>query len=273
MKPTPIVQRLPRPMGITQSMAEYHKNQDIALYSRIQEYFIQQWLINNQVVCGRSFTILELSQFLHCDPEKIREQMMEQVINTKIWDKDKQEALINSLIGQQVMWAVEDRMEVEGQVKKLKRSQGDGYTPFVTSEVNKALGLKLQTTSNLASILKTLQGSGSINIFNSQQNNDVNVGITLEQAIEIVSEENSKLPASKELRYIEQNHPVEEFPEVVASRQLKSSTDGLDLNRAELKQATDNYKGLLEKFDEEHHQIRREIELGIDTEEDDPDVK
>ena len=122
--------------------------------------------MNNQVICGRTFNVLELSDFLKCDPDRIRIHMRDQLLNTKLWDKDKQEELINALIGQQIAWALEDRMIVDGQVRLLQKSQGQQYTPFVTSEVNKAIGMKIQTTAQLGGILKGLQGGGSINIFN-----------------------------------------------------------------------------------------------------------
>lgn len=267
--------RLPRPMGMTQALLEYSKNHDTTLLENIRSYFIQQWIINNQFVCGRSWNILELSSFLHCEPDRIRIQMRDQLLSTKLWDRDKQEELINALIGQQVGWALEDRMAIEGQVRILQQSQGGRYAPFITSEVNKALGLKLQSTANLSGILKSLQGGGSINIFNSQQNTQVNEHVSMEQAIHIIGEENAKLVNPNDMTYIEAHYNPAEFPEVVATKQIGINTDkeGLNISSAQLDQITDNYKELTKDFEEDHHQMRREIELAIDTSEDDPEMQ
>ena len=260
---------------MTQALQEYHKTQDPEKLNSIQSYFIQNWIMNNQFICGRIFSVIELSNFLKCDPDRIRIHMRDQLLNTKLWDKDKQEDLINALIGQQVTWALEDRMAVEGQVRLLQRSQGQQYTPFVSSEVNKALGMKIQTTANLGSILKSLQGGGSINIFNQQNNTEVTY-LTMEQAVQIVSEENAKMIGQgADIQYIEAHYDQAELPEVVATRQLgvDTSKEGIQIGTGELVKEADSYKALLAVSDKDHHEMRREIEMQIDPDEDDPEMQ
>lgn len=267
--------RIPRPLGMTQALQEYHKTQDPEKLNSIQSYFIQNWIMNNQFICGRIFSVIELSNFLKCDPDRIRIHMRDQLLNTKLWDKDKQEDLINALIGQQVTWALEDRMAVEGQVRLLQRSQGQQYTPFVSSEVNKALGMKIQTTANLGSILKSLQGGGSINIFNQQNNTEVTY-LTMEQAVQIVSEENAKMIGQgADIQYIEAHYDQAELPEVVATKQLgvDTSKEGIQIGTGELVKEADSYKAILAVSDKDHHEMRREIEMQIDPDEDDPEMQ
>lgn len=86
----------------------------------VQTFIIQQWIINNGRVCGNNFSILELSKFLLCEPERIRRRMMEMLVETNLWDKEKQDKLMDSLIGQNLVWLLEDRMEIEGQLSLLK---------------------------------------------------------------------------------------------------------------------------------------------------------
>lgn len=267
--------RFPRPLGVTQLMKDYKTSKDPAILDRLQSYYIQQWLISNGNICGKHYSIMELGNFLKCDPDRIRIHMRDQMLNTKIWDRANQEQLMDAIMGQQLSWLLEDRMEVASQVNSLRKSQGDHYTPFVTSELNKALSLKLNTTTNLQSLLRSLSGSGSVNIFNqfNQQNNTG--GISVEEAIEIVEQENAKtIDKSKELQYIEATYEVEEFPEVVATKQqgIDTSKEGLTLNSGELKLIADDYKGVLNKFEEDHHEIRREIELKIDRDSEDPEL-
>lgn len=267
--------RIPRPIGVTQLMSEYHKTKDVTTLAHVQQYIIQQWLLTNGRVCGRMFNITELSAFIKCDPEMVRIQMRDQFLNTKLWNKEVQEGLMESLIGQHISWAMEDRMEVENQVSILRESQGRHYTPFITAELNKAIGMKLSSTNTLGGIIKNLAGGGSINIFNQTNNQENNfIGLSVERAVEIIQEENRQLEAPQQVQYIENHYEVEKFPEVVANKQvgIDSSKEGLNIGMAELSQIADNYKGTVKSFDEEHHQMRREIELGIDVEAEDPEL-
>lgn len=268
--------RIPRPMGTTQIMSEYHKSGEEGLLNKVKKFLIQQWLLSNGVLCGKSYNVMELSNFLLCNPDEIRLQMRDNMLSTKLWDRDKQEELINSLMGQQIAWALEDRMEVENQVRILRQSQGNRYTPFVTSELNKAISMKMQSTNSLQAVIRGMAGGGSVNIFNqfNQQNNMMERGVTVEDAIAIVQEENAKLAPGKEVQYIEAHYEVEEFPEVVATKQegVDTSKEGINFNRGQLEAIADDYKGALKSFDEDHHEIRREIELGVDRESEDPEI-
>lgn len=277
--------RLPRPLGITQAMAEIHKNPNPELRDKVISYLIQQWTLFNGNLCGRNFNAIQLADFLGCDPERVRIQIRDQFLSTRLWDKDKQEDLINSLIGQQVMWALEDKMEVDNQLNLLKRSQGDKYTPFVTSEVNKVLGLKMSATQGLGAVVRSLTGGGSINIFNQQNNQQNNIGLSMEKALEIVQEENARLAEkiedqkgqlyAREIQYIEATHDdFGDIPEVVATEQrgVDTSKEALAISQSELTHIADDYKGTLKAFDQEHHEIRREIELRINPDDEDPEI-
>lgn len=65
------------------------------------------------------------------------------------------------------------------------------------------------------------------------------------------------------------------MPVVVATKQEgnRGDKEGLTLRKAELDSVTADYHGALKAFDEDHHQIRREIEEGIDYEEIDPELE
>lgn len=281
--------RLSRPFGITQAMVNYFQTGDESLKDKVISFMIQQWILSNGVICGRSLNTLQLSDFLKCDPERIRTQIRDQFINTRIWDKDKQEELLNSLIGQQVMWAMEDRMEIDQQLNILKRSQKGTYTPFVTAEVNKVLGLRLSSSQGLASVIRNISGGGSINIFNNNNQQQINQGISMDKALEMIQEENARIVEAtkvedekekslygQELKYIEAVHKedIQDMPEVVATEQrnVDTSKEALAMSQSELNQIADNYKGTLKAFDRDHHELRREIELGINPDDEDPEI-
>lgn len=277
MKKSNIV-RLPRPMGITEIMAEYHKCSDPVLLDKVQTLLIQKWLLSNGSIFGRVFDTYAFSKFILCEPSKIQNQMRDQVLNNRIWDMGMQTQMMESLIGQQIMWAMEDRMEINHQVQVLREAQGDRYMPFISAELNKALGLKLSSSNSLQSLVKGLSGGGSVNIFTqiNQQNNNQPQGVTIEEAMVIIQEENHKvIDKSKEIQYIEATYGIDELPEVVASKQqgIDTSKEGLTLNQAQLISIADNYKGTLNELKElDHHETRREIEHNIDLEQEDPEL-
>lgn len=266
--------RIPRPYGITQAMVAYHTSGDPVILENIQGLIIQQWVINNGYIFGSHYSIQALSNFIKCTPDKIRNHMMGQLVNTQIFDKTHQQEILESLIGQQITWALEDRMDIEHQLSILRESQKGKYTPFITGEVNRVLGLKLSASSNFQSIVKNLTPGNNINIFNQQNNQTINSGVSIEEAIEIVQKENAKLlETNKEVNYIEQHYPVNELPEIVATKQTGIDTrkEGLTINRVELIQAMDTY--IREDPDENHHETRREKELGVDMEDVDPEME
>lgn len=269
--------RIPRPLGVTALLQEYHQTQEESTLIQAKQYIIQQWLISNGKLCGNMISLNDLSAFLGVDPEMVRLQMRDSFLQTKLWNKEVQEQLLESLVGQQIVWAMEDRMEVDNQVGILRDSQGRHYTPFVTAELNKAIGMKISTTNTLAGIIRSLSGGGSVNIFNqtNTQNNIAAVGVTVKEAIEIIQSESKSLDAPQQVQYIENHYSTEEFPEVVAHRQtgMDVTREGLTLSQGELVQIADDYKGTLKSFDDNHHEIRREIELGIDINAEDPELQ
>ena len=73
---------------------------------------------------------------------------------------------------------------------------------------------------------------------------------------------------------MEDRYDIKSLPEVVATKQegVDTSKEGLNLNKAELMQITDDYKGAMGSFSKEHHELRREIEMNIDPDEEDPEL-
>lgn len=264
--------RYPRPLGVTSLMVEYHRSENEEALDKIRSYMINQWLLSNGQICGKTIEILALAKFLDCDPETIRVQMRDNFLSSKVWDKDHQEEMLNALMGTQLVWALEDRMEVDRQLNLLKTSQGDSFKPFVTAEVNKAISLKLSSSTNLQSILKSMQGGGSINIFNqvNTQNNQ-NQFLTKEEAMKMIQDGNQKLlDSKKETLYIEAHHNIAELPEVIATKQQGISQDSAvsHINPTELKAITDIYSKddpeALPAPKETRHDTRRAQLLGID---------
>ena len=264
-------------------------------YITVTNMIIQQWLICNGNICGISYSSGELSRFLDVDVSYIQIYMRDQVIRSNIWDPTQQKEILQGLMGQQLAWALEDRLEVQNQVDVLKRSQGNTYKPFISGELNKALKLKLETSSSLQALFRNLTGGSSgstsiINILNQQnihQNNNDEY-VTTEKALEILDSTPSGMDSDNVLE-LEAKYNIA-LPEVNALKQEGVDTDkeGLNFSGTEMNQIVDNYKGSIEVADKElaelvediteyeevdHHDTRRQIEYLEDFDSDDPEMQ
>ena len=149
--------------------------------------------------------------------------------------------------------------------------------PFISAELNKALKMKLDSTNSLQSLIRGFTGNGTTNIFNqfNQQNNiQQEQGISIEEARKIILESQKIQDKTEEAKLLEAKYDLSSLPEVVATKQegVDVSKEGLNINKQELAQITDDYKGALEASSREHHELRREIEMRVDPDEEDPEL-
>lgn len=275
------IKRFPRPLGTTSLAVEYSLNPNDENRFRLYNHVVHQWLLSNGKFGGKYMDVNTLSQVTGIPTDYIQCFMRDQVMNSKIWDRDKQEELLNGLLGQTLAWALEDRLAIKSQVDLLRQSQNGHYTPFVSAELNKAIKMMLDSSTGLQSVIRTFMGGGTTNIFNmfNQQNNVDNHqenGISLEDAKRLIVESNSILnDKSKEAKFLETKYDLGALPEVVATKQEGIDNDdyggSFNINQAELKEVTDNYKASIESSSKDRHEMRREIEQNIDPYEEDPE--
>jgi hypothetical protein len=274
-----LIIRVPRPFGVTQLMNTVSKaniTERAELFKNVQTLMIHHWVIGSGLLCGKSYSINELAAFLECEVSRIQVYMRDKILTTRIWEKERQEEIAEALLGQQLSWVLEDRMDVQSQVDLLKQSQGGKYTPFISSELNKALKLKIDSSTSLQAIIKGLSGPGNINIFNPIQNNQTNFtqnNFNQEKVLDLI-QETLKSEGGDKVKYVESKYDIKSLPEVVASKQdYDASKEGLKILKKENNIITDNYKAHLKEFDGDYHEIRREIEEQIDPEADDPEFE
>lgn len=279
MKESKIVPRFPRGLGITQLAIQANAGDDEAL-KNLTKFIVHIWIVNNGRLWARVYSVNELSDFLKCEPSIIQMQMKQTFLDNGLFDRNKMDKIADSLMGACIGWALEDRMEISQQLQILRDSQGGRYAPFITAEVNKAIGLKQQSTTSLQSLVRAVSGGGTVNIFNQQDNQFNNTGesepvLTRDIAISMIQKELADKGGIKEIEYVENQYDFKELPIVVATKQEgnRGEKEGLTLKKAELDSVTGDYHGVLKVFEEDHHQIRREIEEGIDYEEIDPELE
>ena len=279
MKEQKIVPRFPRGMGVTQLSLQANAGDGEAL-KNLTKFIIHTWIVNNGKLWAKVYSVNELADFLKCEPAIIQMQMKQTFLDNGLFDRSKMDEIADSLMGACIGWALEDRMEISQQLQILKDSQGGRYAPFITAEVNKAIGLKQQSTTSLQSLVRSVSGGGTVNIFNQQNNQFNNTGesepvLTRDIAMSMIQKELADKGGIKEIEYVENQYDFKELPVVVATKQEgnRGDKEGLTLKKAELDSVTGDYHGALKVFEEDHHQIRREIEEGIDYEEIDPELE
>lgn len=273
--------RIPRPYGATSLSIEYHKTKDISIHKQFTDLMVNQWLLGNGSICGKIYDIQTFALSLGIDVNDIRVCMRNRVLETRIWDKENQESILQGLIGQMVSWTLEDRLKINRQIDMLTQSQDGKYKPFISSELNKALKLGLESTTSMQSLVqKFMGGGGTTNIFNLfQQNNtqeNTEVYVTKEQVLEIINDGNKLSSNEETLKLLESNYDLKALPEVVATKQegVDTSKEGIEghVNAQELSMITDNLKLAMESSEHSHHEMRRQIEENIDNDSDDPEL-
>ena len=207
------IKRFPRPMGTTAMAAEYQKSQNLEDLQKVYNYIINHWLMGNGMLCGIMYDINTFSTKTGIDINYIRVFMRDRLLQSKLWDKERQEEMLQALLGEQVAWALEDRMEISHQVNILRESQGGHYTPFISAELNKALKMKLDSSTSLQSIIRTFMGGGTTNIFNQfgdTQNNQLNQnqGISIDEARKIILESQKIMDKPQEAKLLADHYDL-----------------------------------------------------------------
>lgn len=266
--------RIPRPFGLSDLMVKYHETKDPELLGKARDLLIKSWLIGSGTICGQTYSLIELSSFVQCTPGYIQGLMKDLFFSSHLFQIEDREQMLKDLVSQTIAWSLEDRMDIQNQLELLRKSQGDRYAPFISGEVQKILGLKISSSNTILGIVRSLGiGGTNIQINNNQQAEEVRV--TPEEVINIIQDTNEKLDSDDSAKLLEANYNLQELPEVVANNQtgIDTSKEALNLNSQELMQITDDYKKALSVADQDHHEMRREIMLNLDTEAEDPEMQ
>ena len=91
--------------------------------------------------------------------------------------------------------------------------------------------------------------------------------------MEIITENQNYLEnKSDQAKYLEQKYDLKQLPSVIANEDVDNN-DGssFNVNRQELDEITQDYKGAIETSSRARHEMRREIEMRIDPDAEDPE--
>lgn len=163
------MKRIPRPQGITQLLHYYSKDNN--LHANVIEAYVRQYVQNGYTINLQYYSIYEVSCIL-----KVREEVVQMYINKYLkmaagyrgWEEDFR--LASDIKFQALKKSLEAIHKASEQLSLLQSSQGDGYKPFISSEVNKAIKVYIDSTKNAADIASTFEPKqATISILNQGQ--------------------------------------------------------------------------------------------------------
>ena len=261
--------RVPRPMGTTELGLNLFKQPTEENKQKLEEHLIRHYITNNFMYCNKHYNIEEVSLLLNIPSNKVLGHTINYGTNLQsMMDKLTNNEALRALQAIAIKSSLDDRGRALEQYSILKSSQGNGYKAFISSEVNKALKLVMDSGQNMALLTKSLsQGQGTnILIQNTQQNalQGPNTGkeyVTIDKAIMLIKDSGQVplgLDAMKQERlYIENG--IEDTPEVNALKQ-----EGVDTSKEAL-----NLGSITDFRDEDYgHEDRRAYEEDVDLDAD-----
>lgn len=188
------VTRIPRPAGTTFLSIAYNQNQDTGNKDRLLAHVVYCYTSSGFRWNNKPIPLPTFAQIIQTPTNKIMElisksgEQMGSLLNP-----DHLKSTIESIITLSASWAIQDRGQIQKQVEDLLRSQGGKYMPFVTSEVNKALKLTLDSNKNLIETFKSLLTNNQtniLNIFNQPGTSESESLLTPEHAIQLILDNN-----------------------------------------------------------------------------------
>lgn len=246
--------RQPRPLGLT-LLAQQTRNQPITnqLISQILNYILS----TNIEVRGKRLNLHNLSIYLNISLNQVMKAYLDyqgQLSRVMLGN-------VENVKGALLFSAMEKNLENEAychdQLRLLQASQGGTYKAFISSSVNDAIGLKMQSSKALMDMYKMLNPSGPSIAIQHNHNQPVgaikSVGQT--EALQILQKE-GLLAINYDPTYNAKligTHNLDKAPEVRATHQATSTTDGVTLLTGP---ANIN----------NHHKTRRSKEEGLDEE-------
>lgn len=202
------ISRLPRPLGLTNLCKEYHQNETQQNKEKIYKFLITQFTLNGFRYTNISLSISEFSKIFNIEESTVLKEINELSMGLGSFSNpDQINNTLKSIASLSSLWAIQDKGLISNQIELLIKAQGNSYKPFISSELNKALKLGLDSNKNMMDLYKTLSGQTQniLNIFNNNQTN--NNYITPEQALDFIEDkrkrERDKLKEHKETYYIQ----------------------------------------------------------------------
>lgn len=220
-------QRIPRPKGLTELAPNYKDNKE-----HIDRHIISHYINTGFTYCGYPMDINTFSQVTQIEPETITQAMIDHGSSTfNLLDEGAKGEHLRALFGMALKNSLDDRSRALQQYSVLAAAQGHDYVPFVSSEVNKALKLTMESTQGMLQVIRALAGGDTTNILIQNNNtNQVQANyLTTEKALKLMEkqkDDQALLLDEGRRESLVDEYNLNEMPEVQANKQ-----QGIDVDR------------------------------------------
>lgn len=224
------IRRIPRASGLTMMVKNYNQqeegNNKQRTLEQIKDHVINQYIKEGFRINGKTMELSEMASYLGITLKVLIKKINRygDILGGKDGEAFSRAVKLFSFNG-----VMATRSLVLGQAQNLLRSQSDGYVPFVTSEVNRALTNLIATDNTMLALLKAIspEPQRQPNVVINNQQATMNTAGNTEQLMNI-NQAVKLIDHQRELGLLEdpeaQNrllaqHVTEEVPQVIATEQ------------------------------------------------------
>lgn len=227
--------RKERPVGITGIMGKWNKLKDTKLIQSAQSIYINQYIHEGTIgyVDKDVWGMERISRFLRLGPGEFIKRISESTTNLlgiNGTGEEQMEGINRVVISKLLGMALADRALISEQVHNLRREQGAGYVPFLSSAYNQVLKLGIESQKPFLELLRALNPTAgpNTNILIQTGNKRNNVpdanSVSTSEAMRLIDanrngttlleDENSKMDLFA--AYVQNTS----LPEVIATKQI-----------------------------------------------------
>jgi len=269
------ITRVPRPIGSTELSTMYNNTLDNDHYTSLIKNVIFHYIRNNFSYNGIYMNIEQFSRATKLEINLIQKHIAEYGKELYKGQGDmmgKGIEMIRAIQSSVFFWGLEDRSLAMEQFNLLKASQQNSYKPFVSGEVNKALKLVMDSSTNMQQFIRSLGHTGSSSLMpydpDFDNENVTEKGLTVDDVVKVLKAENIT-PLKDDFeqqKALALEYGIEALPEVNALRQtgIDKSKEGLNIKTL----TTISPEQIMKASGEKGHINRRATELDIDLESD-----
>jgi len=158
--------RIPREAGVTMLAMEFQKNPEPETFQKLIVHVVRRYVLRGFNYLGIPMSVSEFASYMNIPHNKMLAIMTDVADTVGFLDKTNSKQMMSMIASLSIQYAVQDRQRVEDQFVKLDRAQGDGYAPFISSEVNKTLKLLMESNKQLADSFNGFFNTSSTNVLN-----------------------------------------------------------------------------------------------------------
>lgn len=187
--------RIPRPRGFTLALQSLNPNdpqKTKKTLNYLKQLIVEQWTMDNNELHGKLYTIKDLSIYLNLPISitmKIMNNCLVRVSNLFGGNNgERMGEVARAQIFRLLFCGSESHSLIAKQTNILMASQGDGYKPFISGEVNRSLANMIQSNRAMADLVKLMMPSNTGQLTINNNLNQTAKYVNTEQAVNLIRE-------------------------------------------------------------------------------------